>query len=104
MSGSGVARREMILRATAALHADICQSMWWSEDCRRPDGGRHARETARPVIVEALRQSEKTPAEYVHDKVCHAMLDGAVQGGCPARERHIAVIAERLGLDADGGS
>jgi len=83
-----------VAELAATLHAARCQSAWWSEDCRRPDGGRHARETWRPAVRAALRAPD--PAAQVHDMICDVHLDPCHT--CPDRERHAALLAEALGI------
>lgn len=78
----------------ARLHALKCQALWWSPDCQRPDGGRHARETWRSAVRAALRSPD--PAATVHDRICDAGLDP--NHGCPDRERHIELIAAELNI------
>jgi hypothetical protein len=78
----------------AWLHRMCCQSLWWSEDCNRPDGGRHARETWRPAVRTALAADD--PALAVHDIVCDVHLDPCHT--CPDRERHAALLAKQFGL------
>lgn len=84
----------VVVELAAKLHAARCQSAWWSEDCRRSDGGRHARETWRPAVRAALRSPD--PAAQVHDMICDVHLDPCHT--CPDRERHIELIAEALSI------
>lgn len=83
-----------VAELAASLHAIRCQSLWWSQDCRRPDGGRHARETWRPRVREALRATN--PASEIHDMICDAHLDPCHT--CPDRERHVVLLAEALDI------
>lgn len=80
-----------VARLAAGLHAMVCQSAWWSEDCRRPDGGPHARQLY-PAVRAALVADD--PALAVHDLVCDVHLDPCHT--CPDRERHAALLAEAL--------
>ena len=76
------------------LHAHVCQSRWWSEECQREDGGRHARETMRPTVMEALKSDG--PIAYLHDHICDAHLDPTTR--CPDPPAHIAHVARIIGL------
>lgn len=83
-----------VVELAATLHELKCQALWWSEDCRRPDGGTHAAAVWRPAVRAALRSPD--PAAAVHDMICDADLDQ--NHACPDRERHIELIAEALGI------
>lgn len=83
-----------VTELAARLHAARCQSLWWSEDCRTLDGGRHARETWRPVVRAALAADD--PALAVHDVVCDVHLDPCHT--CPDRERHAELLATAFDL------
>lgn len=95
MTGQAAAHPDWVRRGTALLHAHVCQSFSWSEDCQRPDGGAHARDTMRPVVMAALRSPD--PVGYLHDRTCSAQLDKTFVGGCPERDRHVAHMAAILG-------
>jgi hypothetical protein len=87
-------RTEWVRNAAAVLHRGRCRSLWWSQDCRAPDGGRHARATWRPMLVRALATPD--PMVEIHDAVCDVQLDAAA-GPCPVRQEHIARLVEILG-------
>lgn len=88
------ARTLDVARLATRLHVARCQSLWWSEDCRRSDGGRHAREVWRPAVRRALAMPD--PAEAVHDMICDAHLDPC--HSCPDRAQHVALVRQELGL------
>ena len=78
----------------ARLHRMCCQSQWWSEDCSRPDGGRHAHKVWRPKARAVLAADD--PAFALHTIVCDAALD--LFHTCPDPDGHAALIAKQFGL------
>jgi hypothetical protein len=84
----------LVTELAALLHSMRCQSLWWSADCREPDGGRHARATWRPAVRAALADDD--PALAVHDLVCDVHLDPCHE--CPNRERHAALLARAFDI------
>lgn len=79
---------KQVAEARGRLHALVCASKWWSEDCRRPDGGRHARETWSAADIRALAAD---PLK-LHDRLCfaagqHYATNGFVSN-CPKADEH----------------
>lgn len=78
-------------RLAAAMHARVCCSLSWSEECRREDGGSHAAYSvpeARRILASA------DPAAELHGSLCDADLNASTS--CPNRPAHIRGAQELL--------
>ena len=77
----------------ARLHAQVCQSRWWSTDCQSASGGAHARKEFSPIARAALGSGD--PAGFLHTRFCDALLDSTF-GACPDEVEHTAAFADLL--------
>lgn len=82
-----------VAKARRALHDNVCKS----SPCPDPEG--HARGSLQDAARRmAGAASLREAAEVAHAVVCDAEVDPTFRyrSGCPTRERHLAIIEDKL--------